>query len=379
MLKLPILAYMKNKILHIISFDAPYPPNYGGVIDVLYKLKSFKELGYQIILHVYTTDLISIKKLNELCIKVYSYKRKKQWHKHFLLTPFVVVSRFDKEIINNLKKDDYPILFEGLHTTLPVLKEDFKNRRLYLRAHNIEHNYYRGLAKSDSNILNKIIFTIESYKLKIYERKILPQINVVLPISNYEYLYFKKVYDIQTILLPVFHQNTKPIELSVRGKYALYQGDLRVSDNKRVVAKLIKMFKDIDYPLVIASNIEADEFIKLYPNIPSNIMHEKIRSNAHLVSLFNDAHINTIFSYQNSGTKLKLINALYNSRFCLINDNMIDEESIKKVCDVENDLLKYKEKINKLISTNYNLSDERILVLRNFVSRNKIILQKIFE
>ena len=58
---------------------------------------------------------------------------------------------------------------------------------------------------------------------------------------------------------------------------------------------------------------------------------------------------------------------------------MIDEESIKKVCDVENDLLKYKEKINKLISTNYNLSEERILVLRNFVSRNKIILQKIFE
>jgi hypothetical protein len=379
MLKLPILAYMKNKILHIVSFDAPYPPNYGGVIDVFYKLKCFKELGYQIILHVYTTDLITNKKLNELCIKVYSYKRKKQWYKHFLLSPFVVVSRFDKAIINNLKKDDYPILFEGLHTTLPLIKDDFKNRKLYLRAHNIEHNYYKGLAKSDPNILNKIIFVIESYKLKIYERKILPKINVVLPISNYEYLYFKKAYDIETILLPVFHQNTKATELGVRGKYALYQGDLRISDNKRVVAKLIKMFNDIDYSLVIASNIEEEEFKKLFPNTPSNIIHEKIRSNIHLVSLFKDAHINTIFSYQNSGTKLKLINALYNSRFCLINENMIDEESIKKICDVENDLLKYKEKINTLISMNYNLSEERNLVLRNFVSQNKLILQKIFE
>ena len=109
-----------------------------------------------------------------------------------------------------------------------------------------------------------------------------------------------------------------------------------------------------------------------------DIMYEKIKGNTHLLSLFNGAHINTVFSYQNSGTKLKLINALYNSRFCLINDNMIDEESIKKVCDVENDLLKYKERIKTLIAKDYNLSEERVMVLRNFVNQNKLILQKIF-
>ncbi|NQY28605.1 MAG: hypothetical protein HRT69_03950 [Flavobacteriaceae bacterium] len=369
---------MINKTLHIISFDNPYPPVYGGVIDVFYKLKYFKELGYQIILHVYTADVIVSKELNELCIKVYFYKRKKQWYNHFSLLPFVAVSRFDKAIINNLKKDDHPVLFEGLHTTLPLVKNDFKNRKLYLRAHNVEHNYYKGLAKSEPSILNKIIFTIESYKLEMYEKKILPKINVILPISNYEYLYFKKEYDIETVLLPVFHQNSKVIKLGVRGEYALYQGDLRISDNKRVVAKLINMFNDIDYSLVIASNIRKDEFKKMYPNISGNIMYEKIKGNTHLLSLFNGAHINTVFSYQNSGTKLKLINALYNSRFCLINDNMIDEESIKKVCDVENDLLKYKERIKTLIAKDYNLSEERVLVLRNFVNQNKLILQKIF-
>lgn len=369
---------MKNKTLHIISFDNPYPPIYGGVIDVFYKLKYFKELGFQIILHVYTIDLVVSSELNELCVKVYSYKRKKQWYRHFSLLPFVVVSRFDKTIINNLEKDNYPILFEGLHTTLPLMKNGLKNRKLYLRAHNIEHNYYKGLAKSDSNILNKIIFNIESYKLEMYEKKILPKINVILPISNYEYLYFKKIYDIETVLLPVFHQNSKVIKLGVRGEYALYQGDLRISDNKRVVAKLLSMFKDIDYSLVIASNIKEEEFKKMYPNTPSNIIYEKIKSNAHLLSLFKRAHINTVFSYQNSGTKLKLINALYSSRFCLINDNMIDEESIKKVCYVENDLLKYKEIINILIAKDYNLSEERVMILRNFANQNRLILQKIF-
>ncbi|MEG2515024.1 MAG: glycosyltransferase family 1 protein, partial [Bacteroidaceae bacterium] len=43
---------MENK-LHIISFQVPFPPNYGGVIDVFYKLKSLKDLGYYLILHTY--------------------------------------------------------------------------------------------------------------------------------------------------------------------------------------------------------------------------------------------------------------------------------------------------------------------------------------
>ena len=30
----------KDKEVHIVSFDVPYPPNYGGVIDVFYKIKT---------------------------------------------------------------------------------------------------------------------------------------------------------------------------------------------------------------------------------------------------------------------------------------------------------------------------------------------------
>ena len=36
--------YQGNK-LHFISMDVPFPPNYGGVIDVFYKLKAFHQLG----------------------------------------------------------------------------------------------------------------------------------------------------------------------------------------------------------------------------------------------------------------------------------------------------------------------------------------------
>ena len=37
-----------EKHLHIISFDVPYPANYGGVIDVFYKLKALHAEGIKI-------------------------------------------------------------------------------------------------------------------------------------------------------------------------------------------------------------------------------------------------------------------------------------------------------------------------------------------
>ena len=44
---------MPDKHLHIISFDIPYPPNYGGVIDVYYKIRTLHKLGIKIHLHCF--------------------------------------------------------------------------------------------------------------------------------------------------------------------------------------------------------------------------------------------------------------------------------------------------------------------------------------
>ena len=34
--------------LHVVSFQVPFPPDYGGLIDVYYKLKALKEAGDEI-------------------------------------------------------------------------------------------------------------------------------------------------------------------------------------------------------------------------------------------------------------------------------------------------------------------------------------------
>ena len=84
--------------------------------------------------------------------------------------PFIVKSRGNDLLVANLTKDSYPILFEGLHTTLPALEDRLKDKKIYLRAHNIEHRFYKGLEKSESNTFKRSFFKKESKKLKHYEK-----------------------------------------------------------------------------------------------------------------------------------------------------------------------------------------------------------------
>ena len=66
-----------NKRLHIVSFDVPYPPNYGGIIDIYFKIKELHKLGVEIYLHNYLSeDKNEQVALEKYCKKIYYYKRK---------------------------------------------------------------------------------------------------------------------------------------------------------------------------------------------------------------------------------------------------------------------------------------------------------------
>ena len=104
--------------LHIVSFAVPYPPDYGGVIDVFYKIKKLHSLGVSIVLHVFQYDGRQSAELEKYCDQVYYYPRSRQLSDQFAITPFIVKSRSDSAVLENLLGDDAPILFEGLNTTL---------------------------------------------------------------------------------------------------------------------------------------------------------------------------------------------------------------------------------------------------------------------
>jgi len=180
---------MPAEYLHIVSFNVPYPPDYGGVIDIYHKIRALKDAGIHIILHCFTYGRQPAKELEKICLRVHYYPRKSGLKYFLSRIPYIVNTRTSKSMPENLLKDSFPVLFEGLHSTSMLKKCARANKRVLVRTHNIEHRYYRFLSRSEKNIFRKIFLRSESNKLFRYE-KILHHADQVLGIAKHETAYF---------------------------------------------------------------------------------------------------------------------------------------------------------------------------------------------
>ena len=352
---------MQNKPLHIICFDNPFPPDFGGVLDVFYKVKALHTLGFTIYLHCYHDDRYEVSdELKAITKEVYLYKKNKNPFFVFSKFPLPVICRFHKDIIANVKKHDAPILFEGLHSTMILQKTKLSNKK-YLRLHNIESNFYAGMSKSETNIIKKILYYFVSKKYVEYQ-KIIPTFDYVFALSQHEYNEAKKL-TTKSMYVPVFHGNESNSTLSEFGNYAFYHGDLRLSDNKRAAQFLIDVFTAIpDYKLIIASS-NGKQLVESKSKNVSNVKFIEIKNEKHLDELFANAHINVMLSFQEAGTKLKVINSLFKSRFCLINKNMVDDKKVLSLCEIAETKQNFIDKILDLKSKPYTQNETRKKVL----------------
>lgn len=204
----------------------PYPADYGGVIDIYHKIRWLHKIGYAITLHCFQYGRSESNELKNLCKKVIYYKRSKYKNPFLGETPYIVLTRNNEDLLINLKKDQAPIIFEGIHTTFYLNHPDLRERVRMVRNHNVEHEYYKNLELVESNYFKKYFFRSESDKLKHYE-KILKTAGSVLAISPSDHTYLNKKYH-NSVLVPAFHANDQVSIHKGSGKYILYHGNLSV-------------------------------------------------------------------------------------------------------------------------------------------------------
>jgi len=374
-----LFTIMLNKPIHIISFDNPFPADYGGVIDVFYKLKSLHDLGYKIHLHCFYDERNGVSdELKAITEKVYLYKKNRSPLFLFSKIPFGIKSRFHKSLIQNIEVIDAPILFEGLQSSMILHMAKIQGKK-YLRLHNLESKFYSGMYQSETHWIKKIMYYLEVGKYKKYEKQ-LDHFNHVFALSVYEKEVVKSWSNAVTYL-PVFHGNKNIKYLSEKGDYALYHGDLRLPDNKKAALFLIKIFQKIpNYKLIIASSNGKDFVTSNIKNV-TNIEFVSINSVSLLDTLLANAHINVLLSFQQSGTKLKLVNSLFKSRFCLINENMVDDENVLQLCEIASTENEFITKINELINRPYLDNDKRKDILSQVLDddKNAQVLASIIE
>ena len=367
--------------LHVISFDVPYPANYGGVIDVFYRIKALTEAGVKVHLHCFEYGRGHAEVLDR-CQEVKYYKRDTSFWKQLSRLPYVVASRRSEALIKDLLKDDYPILCEGLHTTAVMSDPRLQGRKIFVRAHNVEHDYYRLLADSEPTLWKRWFYRMEARKLRRYE-PILGKAAGIFAITQQDADYFNQHYG-KALLVPGFSALSRVCSETGRGDYVLYHGNLSVAENKKAAQWLVEnVFSELDVPCVVAGLNPPESLRKLCCRYP----HVRLKANLHdaeMIDLIRNAQVNVMVTDQPTGLKLKLLNALYNGRFCLVNDDMVRGTDLGQLCVVAEEPEQFISQIRRLMKEDFTEDDidERDEALKELYQNEKnaqIIIQHVYK
>lgn len=330
-----------------MSFDVPFPPDYGGAIDVYYRIKALHSLGVEITLHCFEYGRGMPDELKKITHQVYYYRRRKSFFSWLDKLPFIVKTRSTKHLIRRLLENNSPILFEGLHSTYFLEDERLKNRLKMVRTHNIEHEYYSQLAERSSGY-KKTFYKSEAKKLRQYEA-ILKSADVILAIQENEAEHFKK-YCSRTFVLPastfnmVYHgfDHTKP--------YFLYHGNLSVNENEEGAKWLIKeVFAPLEWchKLLIAGKNPSQSLISFCKS--HGVMLTANPDDLEMRTILELARVHVFYSTQNTGIKLKLLNALHSNGHVIANPKMLEGSELNEVCLMAKDARDYQSLIQDKI------------------------------
>jgi hypothetical protein len=350
---------MAERYLHIITHDVPWPADFGGVMDLFYKIKTLHQNNVKIYLHCFVNNRPPQEELNKYCAAVYYYQRQKSFIRFSLYLPFIVGTRKSGELLSNLQKDNHPVLIEGIHCTYHLFKGRLNNRIVLLRLHNAEFEYYHHLALHEKNPFRKFYFEHESRLLKKYEKQLADKVKIAA-VSNHDVNVYQQLFNAPDIKhLPVFLPYLTAAGKEGVGCFCLYHANLAINENEEAAIWLLQnVFNNIKVPFVIAGKNPSQklEFL-IHQHAHTCLVANP--SDKELHDMIAKAQINILPSFNNTGVKLKLLNALYNGRHCLVNKAGVEGSGLDKLCTIAEDADDFKTAITYLYAIPYTNEENK--------------------
>ena len=339
------------------------------MVDLFYKLKALQQQGISIHLHCFTNGRPPQDELNKYCVEVNYYQRIKNSSSVSWKLPLIVKSRASEELLQNLQRDNYPILLEGIHCSYFLYTGQLAGRKVILRLHNVEFEYYRHLAKHENNFFKRLYFVNESRLLKSYEHVIAGKATIVTVSKEDADLYEEQFSAKDIHQLPVFIPWTMAAGKEGTGTFCLYHGNLSVNENEKAAIWLLQnVFNDTDIAFVIAGKDPSKRLMRI-ANTNKNTCLIANPSETEMQDLISKAQVNVLPSFNNTGVKLKLLNALFNGRHCLVNPAAVAGSGLELACRIANEEEEFKEVLAHLYKesfTNDEIEKRQGLLQRQF-------------
>jgi len=311
--------------IQVVSFDWPWPANYGGVVDVYYRIESLLDQGIGV-------DLIVVSQHAQpgpvpvhwaaRSFKLFSFSRL-GWRSMLSPKPYIVSSRAVAPLLPKLASGPPIILFEGIHSTAFLGHPRLSQHEQWVRVHNQEAAYYEELVTTTDSTLEKMYFREEARRLHKFEARVLAEADLLLPISQRD-AGFCKAHAHNRVMVHRAYTSVKEVKIKKgRGEFVLFHAGLHVHDNELSAIKLAKRISARPEINCIIAGKSPSEHLKaalsVFPNVklianPSmDEMHELI-ANAQIILL----HAN-----HQAGFKVKMLESLARGRWVLANTKIV--------------------------------------------------------
>lgn len=297
----------------------------------------FRKMGVAIHLHYFSyNERGTPNELNQYCETIHVYERRIGRRGLSARLPYIVASRISTELADNLRKDNHPILLEGIHCTgiLPLL--DLGNRKVVVRMHNNESAYYRELGRAEHSFWKKIYFRRESRLISRYTGQ-LPGDCMYACITPADTAQLKQMIPAAPVrYLPAFPSWQKVSGEEGAGTLCLYHGNLSVPENEEAALWLLRhVFNRIKKPFVIAGKQPSRRLQKM-AHLYQHTCLVADPTDAELNDLIRKAHINLLpcFNREMTGMRLKLLHVLFEGRHCIANEPMVRGTGLEGACHI---------------------------------------------
>jgi hypothetical protein len=156
----------------------------------------------------------------------------------------------------------------------------------------------------------------------------------VLAISSADTAHFSSIGCKNVVLLPPSHGHTEVTSAIGKGDYILYHGNLSVGENIRAALFILEHIASrCPYQFVFAGK-NPDPSLQAAVSTRANVRLVSNPDEATMHRLIEQAHIHLLITDQATGVKLKLMNALYEGRYCVANSTMVQGTPLGDACTI---------------------------------------------
>lgn len=320
-------------VLHLVCFDLPLPPLYGGTEEVDTKIRALLDLGVALHVHSFVWPRVMRSgKLPDWHQRVASLRL---YPRSWLLSPWdsrpwSLLSRSSEQLNLHLLSNPGPVLLEGWQCSDLLRLPALENRIVWVRSHNIESNYYRMQADSASGWIRRMRYAMESRRWRRYEDSFPvlfgdEQKRGILSICPSETMEWKRK-NLPAYNVPAFVDLSDGFDGSGEGvvipkadaPYALYHGRLDIDENMRAVRFLVSQ---LDLPdkvkLVIAGSRISPSLRKNVASAERVLLVDSPQRNR-MKALVHHAAAHCIPCYGMAGLRLKIIHAMLGKGHVLV-------------------------------------------------------------